>query len=78
MSLATVHWTILLCLPTEVPALSAAFSRLSTPELVEAVSHDLKVCRGREEPDAEEAHIIEHLSLFANEELERRGESYRF
>jgi hypothetical protein len=71
-----VTLSMLLGCPTEVPALFATFEGWTTEQLCYAVRHDLKVCGTVPEhhPEYKDAqHIIEHLTIFANEELERRG-----
>lgn len=77
----SIHWSILLCFPTEVPALFEAFSTLTTEDLIQAVESDLRTCQRltlKEEHAKEAAFIAEHLATFANDELESRGLERRF
>lgn len=76
MTFQSIHWTILLGCPTDVPTLCETFANWTTEQMCYAVRHDLKVCKSvhPDSPNHQEAqYIIEHLILFANEELERRG-----
>lgn len=76
MTFQSVHWTVLLSLPTEAPALIKVLKEMTVDQINEAVENDLAVCAQIDPNDsryAEAQWIMGHIIALSNEELENRA-----